>query len=100
MNEVACFYALGKAENQLLSYDEYSSESGVYFSDSLLMCNRYTYSQAEEELLHHYLHTKEILILYIIEISRIGENDFTPKIEIMNEFTKEDIEELIKRQSK
>jgi len=34
---------------EFLSYDEYDSEgSGMYYSDDLLMCERYNFGEAEE----------------------------------------------------
>jgi hypothetical protein len=46
---VCQFYALGKSEKELYAYDEYDSwGSGRYSTDDVMMCERYTYSEAEE----------------------------------------------------
>jgi hypothetical protein len=47
--KVCQFYALGKSAKELYAYDEYDSwGSGRYFTDDVMMCDRYTYSKAEE----------------------------------------------------
>jgi hypothetical protein len=44
------FYTVGKSEKRLLAYDEYDSRgSGRYYTDDVYMCDRFTYSEAEEE---------------------------------------------------
>ena len=46
---VCQWYAVGSSCKGLLAYDEYDSGSGSYYTDDLLMCNRYTASEAVEE---------------------------------------------------
>jgi len=48
---ICWFYAVGReidGKVELLSYDEYDLGSGDYYSDDLLMCERYTLGEAEE----------------------------------------------------
>jgi len=45
---VCQFYAVGKSLQELLAYDEYCSGTGQYFTDNILMCNRYTSCEAKE----------------------------------------------------
>ena len=61
------FYAVGKSEKELLAYDEYDSMgSGEYFTDDVLMCNRYTYSEADAEK------DNNGLKIYLVTITKIG----------------------------
>jgi hypothetical protein len=59
------FYAVGKSENELSAYDEYDSwGSGHYFTDDVLMCDRYTFSEAEAEK------EKRGLKIYLVTITK------------------------------
>ena len=68
------FYAVGKSENELLAYDEYDSwGSGRYFTDDVLMCDRYNYSDAKEKT------EGKGLNVYLVTITK---NETSHKIEI------------------
>ena len=68
------FYAVGKSEKELLAHDEYDSwGSGRYYTDDVLMCNRYTYSEAEREK------ESKCLNVYLVTITK---NEESHEIEI------------------
>ncbi|GHV78763.1 hypothetical protein AGMMS49944_05540 [Spirochaetia bacterium] len=74
--KVCQFYTLGKSEKELYAYDEYDSwGSGRYFTDDVMMCDRYTYSEAEKE------QNDKGLKIFLVTITKDGKLN-TCKIEI------------------
>ena len=71
---VLWFYAVGRETDgkvELLSYDEYDLGSGRYYSDDLLMCDRYTLGEAEE------MAKEEGGKIYLVEIVKANGRHFT-----------------------
>jgi hypothetical protein len=67
--KVCQFYALGKSEKELDAYDEYDSwGSGRYFTDDVMMCERYTYSEAEER------QKEKGLKIFLVTITKDGKS--------------------------
>jgi hypothetical protein len=63
MDRTCVFYAVGKSNFELRAYDEYDSQgSGLYWTDDLLMIERYTHIEALKEAF-------ELKVaMYIVEI--------------------------------
>lgn len=76
------FYAVGRetaGKREFLSYDEYDSKgSGMYYSDDLLMCERYNFGEAEE------LAEKEGHKIYLVTIEKTDGRIITDVGEIQN----------------
>jgi hypothetical protein len=77
----ACWiYAVGSDAENLLAYDEYDSKgNGDYFTNDLLMINRYTRSQAEKAA------AEKGLKVFLIQLDKRQSGKVDAKISCMSD---------------